>query len=187
MNAIRAIALLGLASALAAQVTSDRIMNAADEPENWLTYNGSYDSRHFRNLADINRENAGSLELKWVWQARSLEKFEMTPLVVDDVMYIVQMPNDVLALDAKTGAEYWKYSHVPGKVNVCCGRVNRGLAMHENTLYMGTIDGKFLAIDATTGGLKWSKDMVDPEGGYSLTVAPLVIKDKLIFGAAGGE
>ena len=188
MNALRLLAVFCLAFTLPAQVTSDRIKNAADaEPENWLTYNGSYDSRHFRKLADINRENVANLELKWVWQAQSLEKFEMTPLIVDDVMYVVQMPNDVIALDAKTGSVYWSYTHLPGKTNVCCGRVNRGLAIHEDTLYIGTIDGKLLAIDAKTGGLKWSKQMVDPEGGYSLTVAPLVVKDKLIFGSAGGE
>ena len=117
MNTIRLIAVFCLAATLPAQVTSDRILKAADaEPQNWLTYNGSYDSQHFRQLKDINRENVANLELKWVWQARSLEKFEMTPLIVDDVMYIVQMPNDVIALDAKTGSVYWSYTHVPGRI-----------------------------------------------------------------------
>jgi alcohol dehydrogenase (cytochrome c) len=128
------------------------------------------------------------LELKWVFQARSLEKFEMTPLVVDGVIYVVQMPNDVLALDAVTGRKFWQYSHViEGKVNVCCGRINRGLAILGETLYMGTIDGKLVALDAKTGAVVFSKQIVDPSGGYSLTHAPLVLKDKLILGSAGGE
>ncbi len=86
---------LGVA-ALSGQVTSERIRNADSEPGNWLTYNGSYDSRHYRPLDQINRENAGQLELKWVYQSPSLEKFESTPLVVDGVMYVSLMPNDVV-------------------------------------------------------------------------------------------
>ena len=178
-----------LAAALApAQVTYERIEQASEEPGNWLTYNRTYDSRHHSSLDEIHRENIGDLELKWVFQAASLNKFESTPLVVDGVMYIVQMPNDVVAADAVTGRKFWQYSHVvEGKVNVCCGRVNRGLAILGETLYMGTIDGKLVALDAKTGGVVFSKQIVDPSGGYSLTHAPLVVKDKLILGSAGGE
>jgi alcohol dehydrogenase (cytochrome c) len=177
-----------LAVSLGAQVTYERILNADDEPGNWLTYNRTYQSQHHSPLDQINRENVGDLELKWVFQARSLEKFEMTPLVVDGVIYVVQMPNDVFALDAVTGRKFWRYSHViEGKVNVCCGRINRGLAILGETLYMGTIDGKLVALDAKTGAVVFSKQIVDPSGGYSLTHAPLVLKDKLILGSAGGE
>ena len=178
-----------LAAALApAQVTYERIERASEEPGNWLTYNRTYDSRHHSSLNEIHRENVGDLELKWVFQAASLNKFESTPLVVDDVIYIVQMPNDVVAADAVTGRKFWEYSHVvEGKVNVCCGQVNRGLAILGDTLYMGTIDGKLVALDAKTGGVVFTKQIVDPSGGYSLTHAPLVVKDKLILGSAGGE
>ena len=173
---------------LGAQVTSERILRAEDETGNWLTYNRTYDSRHHSPLDQINRENVGELELKWVFQSRSLEKYEATPLVVDDVMYTVQMPNDVVALDAVTGRKYWQYTHVmDGTVNVCCGRVNRGLAILDDTLYMGTIDGRLVALDAKSGAVVFSKQIVDPTGGYSLTHAPLVVKDKLILGSAGGE
>ena len=177
-----------LAGHLGAQVTFDRILRAEEEPGNWLTYNGTYNSRHHSPLDQINRENVADLELKWVFQARSLEKFEMTPLVVDDVVYAVQMPNDVVALDAVTGREFWQYTHVmEGKVNVCCGRINRGLAIFNDTLYMGTIDGKLVALDAKTGSVIFARQIVDTTGGYSLTHAPLVLKDKLIVGSAGGE
>ena len=182
-------ALLGAAAAHSgAQVTFERIVGAADEPGNWLTYNGTYHSRHHSALDEIHRGNVSGLELKWVFQTRSLEKFEMTPLVVDGVVYAVQMPNDVVALDAVTGRKYWEYTHyLDGTVNVCCGRVNRGLAIAGDTLYMGTIDGKLVALDAKSGAVVFTRQIVDPEGGYSLTHAPLVLKDKLIVGSAGGE
>ena len=177
-----------LTSQVAAQVTYDRILRADEEPGNWLTYNRSYDSRHHSPLDEINRENAGDLELKWVFQARSLEKFESTALAVDGVIYNVQMPNDVVALDAVTGRKFWQYNHVLAEtVNVCCGRVNRGLAILGETLYMGTIDGKVVALDAKNGAVVFSKQLVDPSGGYSLTHAPLVLRDKIIVGSAGGE
>ena len=185
--AITACALL-LTAQLGAQVTYERILRAEEEPGNWLTYNRTYDSRHHSPLDEINRENAGDLELKWVFQARSLEKFESTALAVDGVIYNVQMPNDVVALDAVTGRKFWQYTHVLAEtVNVCCGRINRGLAILDETLYMGTIDGKLVALDAKTGAVVFSKQLVDPSGGYSLTHAPLVVKDKLILGSAGGE
>ena len=177
-----------LTSQVAAQVTYDRILRANEEPGNWLTYNRSYDSRHHSPLDEINRENAGELELKWVFQAKSLEKFESTALAVDGVIYNVQMPNDVVALDAVTGRKFWQYTHVMAEtVNVCCGRVNRGLAILGETLYMGTIDGKVVALDAKNGAVVFSKQLVDPSGGYSLTHAPLVLRDKIIVGSAGGE
>ena len=186
---IRLAALIGFVAAqLCAQVTYERILDADQEPGNWLTYNRTYMSQHHSPLSQINRENVGDLELKWVYQAKSLEKYEATPLVVDGVIYTVQMPNDVVALDAVTGRKFWEYTHIlDGKVNVCCGRVNRGLAILGETLYMGTIDGKLVALDAKTGSVAFTKQIVDPSGGYSLTHAPLVLKDKLIVGSAGGE
>ena len=121
---------------------------------------------------------------------QSLEKFEATPLVVDGVMYTVQAPNDVVALDAATGRVFWIYPYAPSTLaRLCCGRVNRGLAMLGDTLFMGTIDGHLIAIDAKTGGLVWNVAVggARPEAGYGFTVAPLVVKDKVIVGSAGGE
>ncbi len=188
-NVLRTAALLAVATAqVGGQVTSERLLRAEEEPGNWLTYNRTYKSQHHSPLDQIDRENVGDLELKWVFQAESLEKFEMTPLVVDDVIYAVQMPNDVVALDAVTGRRFWEYTHVmEGRINVCCGRINRGLAIHGDTLYMGTIDGKLVALDAKTGGVVFTRQIVDTTGGYSLTHAPLVVNDKLILGSAGGE
>ncbi len=156
----------------------------------WTTYSGDMLGQRHSPLTQITPDNVKNLELQWVFQARSLEKFEATPLVVDGVMYTVQAPNDVVALDAATGRVFWVYSYIPSPLaRLCCGRVNRGLAIHENTLYMATIDGRLIALDAKTGGLVWNIAVggARPDTGYSLTVAPLVIKDKVIIGTAGGE
>jgi alcohol dehydrogenase (cytochrome c) len=116
------------------------------------------------------------------------DKFEATPLVVDGVLYTVSPPNDVVALDAVTGRQFWRYNHANAQTaRVCCGRVNRGLAILGNRLFMGTIDGRVLALNAKTGQLEWNVPIDRPEAGYSITVAPLVVKDKLILGPAGGE
>jgi alcohol dehydrogenase (cytochrome c) len=178
------------AGALRAQVTFDRILRGDAETQDWLTYSGSVSGQRHSVLTQIAPDNAKNLELQWVFQVRSLEKFEATPLVVDGVMYTVQPPNDVVALDAATGRVYWVYPYVPSPLSrLCCGRVNRGLAIFGNTLYMATIDGHLIAIDAKTGGLVWNVTVsgARPETGYSFTVAPLIVKDKVIIGSAGAE
>ena len=180
--------LLVAASPLNAQVTYERLLNAADEPHNWLTYNGSYSSNRHSTLDQITPSNADDLELKWVFQARSLENFTATPLVVDGVMYVTQAPNDVVALDAKTGRVFWVYEYVPDQLaRPCCGRINRGVAILGDTLFMATIDAKLVAIDAISGEPVWQTEVGDPEKGYAMTLAPLVVKDKVIVGVAGGE
>ena len=170
------------------QVTYDRIANAQREPQNWLSYSATLDNQRFSPLAEVNTTNVGNLELKWVWQARSLEKFEATPLVVDGVLYTVQAPNDVIALDAKTGRVFWTYHYEPSpEGRPCCGRVNRGLAILGDTLYMGTIDAHLLAIDAKSGRLLWDTQVADAAQRYSITMAPNIIKDKVIVGTSGGD
>jgi alcohol dehydrogenase (cytochrome c) len=130
------------------------------------------------------------LELKWIYQVQSLEKFEATPLVVDGVMYTVSAPNDVIALDAVTGRVFWTYSYAPSTLaRPCCGRVNRGLAILGHTLFMGTLDGHLIALDAKSGGLVWNLTVggARPDTGYGFTMAPLVVKDKVLVGSVGGE
>ncbi len=180
--------LLSLAGALSAQVTFDRLVNAAKEPQNWLTYSGTMMSQRYSTLDQVTPQNVKNLELKWVFQARSLEKFEATPLVIDGIMYTVQAPNDVVALDPVTGRVFWTYSYAPSPLSrPCCGRVNRGLAVVGDTLFMGTIDAHLIAVDAKNGKPLWNTTVAKPEAGYAITHAPLVIKDKVIVGVAGGE
>ena len=176
------------AVSLQAQVTFDRVLGAEREPQNWLSYSGTLFNQRFSPLTQITPANAKNLQLQWVWQSRSLEKFEATALVVDGVLYTVQAPNDVVALDAVTGRVFWTYSHQPAPdARTCCGRVNRGLAILGDTLYMGTIDAHLLAIDAKSGSLIWDTTVASSAQRYSITHSPLVVKDKVIVGTAGGD
>jgi alcohol dehydrogenase (cytochrome c) len=188
LRATLLVALAAAAGAAQAQVTFERLKNASDEPHNWLTYSGSYMSQRYTSLDQIRPSNVGELELKWVFQAQSLESFETTPLVVDGVMYLTEAPNTALALDARTGRPFWRYQYNPSPDSrPCCGRVNRGLAILGSTLFMATIDAKLIAIDAITGQPLWQKTIADPSAGYAMTLAPLVIKDLVLIGVAGGE
>jgi len=176
------------AGSLFGQVSFDRILAADREPQNWLTYSGSVLGQRYSLLEEITPENAKNLELQWVFQASSLEKFEATSLVVDGVLYTVQAPNDIIALDAATGRTFWTYSYSPSlKARPCCGHVNRGLAILGDTLFMGTIDAHLVAVDGKNGHLIWDTTVAKAESGYALTHAPLVVKDKVIVGTAGGE
>ena len=171
-----------------AQVSWDRLQNTQREPQNWLTHSGSSLSQRHSALAKIHPGNVKELELKWVFQSASFEKLEATPLVVDGILYTVQAPNDIVAIDAATGRIFWTYNYSPSKESrVCCGRVNRGLAILGDTLYMGTIDARLIAVDAKTGKPLWNIAVARPEAGYSLTHAPLIVKDKVLVGVAGGE
>ena len=184
----RALLLLWMAGTASAQVSFDRILNANREPENWLTYSGTTLSQRHSLLAQITPANVKNLELAWIYQVRSLEKYEATSLVVDGILYTVQPPNDVVALDAATGRVYWNYSYTPHQdARPCCGRVNRGLAILGDTLFMGTIDAHLVAIDARNGKPIWNTEVAKAASGYAITHAPLVIKDKVIVGTAGGE
>jgi len=185
----RALAFVCLTGALWGQgVTFDRLLHPDREPQNWLSYSRSLDGQRFSPLTQITPANVKNLELKWVWQARSLEKFETTPLVVDGVMYTIQAPNDVVALDALTGRPFWTlpYNNAP-EARPCCGRVNRGLAILGDTLYMGTLDAHVLAIDARSGKIDWDTKVADATQRYVITHAPLIVKDKVIVGTAGGD
>jgi alcohol dehydrogenase (cytochrome c) len=178
-------ALLG--SSLLAQVSPDRILNAQKEPQNWLTYSGTYMSQRYSQLTQVTPANVKSLELKWVFQARWLDYNQATPLVVDGVLYTTQ-GNDVLALDATTGKIFWIFPYTPSSdARFCCGRITRGLAVHGDTLFLATIDAHLIAIDAKSGRALWNTVVANGAAGYSMSAAPLVIKDKVIVGTAGGE
>ena len=169
-------------------VTWDRLLHAANEPENWLMYSGTLDSQRFSGLDQIHNRNVGELELKWAYQIPQLDRAETVPLVVDGVMFITEAPSNVVAVDAATGRQYWRYNHeLPDDLRICCGRNNRGVAILGETLYMSTLDARLVAIDARTGNLVWNTEVADYRSGYSKTAAPLIVKDKVVTGIAGGE
>lgn len=173
---------------LQAQLTYERIVNALKEPQSWLTYWGDYTAARHRDLNQINTANAKDLRVEWIYQTGVRGAFQTVPLVVDGVMYITAGEGYAMALDPKSGRELWrfKYSTSPG-VKLCCGTVNRGLAMLGGRLFMTTPDAHVLALDARNGKVLWDIPMADPKEGYGGTVAPLVIKDKVITGVSGGE
>jgi alcohol dehydrogenase (cytochrome c) len=168
-------------------VPFERILHANQEPQNWLTYSGTYMSQRYSLLDQITPANAKDLTLKWVFQAKSTEKHEVTPLVVDGVMYTVQF-NDVFALDAATGKPIWRYLYKPDPAaHNCCGQETRGLAVLGDKVFLGALDTTVIALNAKTGEEIWKTQAADPKQRYSMTHAPLVIKDKVIAGVAGGE
>src|SRR6185312_763378 len=146
----RALLVITATGSLWAQgVTFDRILHADREPQNWLTYSGTVGGQRYSPLTQVTPANVKNLELQWVWQAKSIEKFETTALVVDGVLYTIQAPNDVYALDAVTGRIFWTLPYTPApEARPCCGRGIRGLASLVDTLYMGTLDAHLLAINA---------------------------------------
>ena len=186
---LSALVLLALTNAgLHAQVSYDRLRRAEQEPHNWLTYSGNYSSNRYSELVQISPANARNLEQKWVYQTQTLGPWQATPLVVDGIMYVTQRPNDVVALDARTGRAFWIYRYpTPPGQKACCGSNNRGVAILGDTLFLATLDAHLVAIDATTGGELWNVEVADMEAAYALTLAPLAVKDKVIVGTSGGD
>ena len=133
-------------------VTWERLVNAADEPQNWLMYSGTFDSQRFSRLDQINTGNVDGLELVWAHHIPQLDRNETTPLVVDGVMFITESPSNVTAVAAATGRPYWRYEHeLPDDLRVCCGRNNRGVAILDETLYMSTLDAHIVGYRRTLG------------------------------------
>ena len=130
-------------------VDYEQILNAKATPEDWLTYNGTYMSQRYSELDQIDKENVDQLELKWMLQNQVFGAWQSNPIVVNDVMYITQRPNDILALDPVSGRVFWQYKYTPSsKSQVCCGANNRGVAILGDKVFMGTLDAHLVAVDA---------------------------------------
>ena len=186
---VLALALSGSALAAAsAQVPFERLRGAADEPQNWLTYSGGYFSQRYSELDQIAPDNVGDLELQWVYQTPVMGPWQATPVVVDGVMYLTQRPNDIVALDARTGRVYWIYRHPTSPDHLaCCGANNRGVAVLGDRVFMATLDAHVVAIDATTGTKLWDVEVADMRVAYAFTLAPLAVEGKVIVGSTGGD
>ncbi|MDQ3604155.1 MAG: PQQ-dependent dehydrogenase, methanol/ethanol family, partial [Actinomycetota bacterium] len=188
---------VGNAPPVAKDVTYERILDAREaEPENWLTYYGAYDGQRYSLLDQINTENVKRLAPAWVFQAGShgihagpsTYAFEAAPLVVDGVMFASGWDGFVWAIDAKTGRLLWQYKHaIPFDVSLCCGNVNRGVAVAEGKVFLATLNAHVVALDAESGEKIWDTIHGDVRAAESATVAPLVVKDKVIVGSSGGE
>jgi alcohol dehydrogenase (cytochrome c) len=171
-----------------AQVTFERLVNSAKEPQNWMSYSGDYTGKRFSSLDQINITNARTMVAKWVYQTGATGKLETTPLVVDGILYATGQDDRALALDARTARPIWMYQRqIPGDIRPCCGRVNRGLAILGDKVFMGTLDAHVIALDAKTGALVWDVVAADYRTGHSFTVAPLAVKGLIVIGISGGE
>jgi alcohol dehydrogenase (cytochrome c) len=161
---------------------------ASQDAANWLTYSGNAAGWQYSALDQINTSNVGNLAPQWIFQTGDLGKFETMPLVMNGVMYGTGQNNRAFALDARTGKAIWRYARaLPPDVRACCGNVNRGFAILGNKLFMATLDAHVMAMDTRTGNVLWDVKATDYKEGYSFTVAPLVVKDKVIVGVSGGE
>jgi len=197
MNRIPTIAaaLTGLIPTIGvAQVPFERLVNADREPHNWLTYSGNYRSERFSPLDEITPDNVASLEVLWAYQVRPSNIggagiVETTPLVVDGIMFLTEPPSTVTALDALTGKKLWSWSPPMSDdvLHIGFPAVNRGVALLDNTVYVGTLDAHLVALDATTGALRWDTVVADNKMGFSITSAPLAIDGKIIIGVSGAE
>ena len=188
--------LTGSAPPVAKGVTYERILNARSEPHNWLTYYGAYDGQRYSPLDQINKENVKRIAPQWVFQAgsvglhsgKSTYSFEASPIVVDGVMFVSGWDGWVWALDARNGDLLWQYRHaIPFDVSLCCGNVNRGVAVAQGMVFVVTLNAHIIALDAATGKKVWDQTYGDVRAGESATVAPLIVKDMVIVGSSGGE
>jgi alcohol dehydrogenase (cytochrome c) len=171
------------------KVTSKQIEAYESKSGEWLTYSGSLSGWRYTPLTEITPANVSNLRVRWIRQFRSDDiKYESTPLVVGDTIFLTVPPASVIALDAKTGNEIWTYERrLPVNLPVCCGRVNRGLAILGNSLFFGSFDGYLVAINALDGKVIWQTQVAKSSDGYSMTGAPLIVKDSVVVGVAGGE
>ncbi|MYA37056.1 MAG: PQQ-dependent dehydrogenase, methanol/ethanol family [Gammaproteobacteria bacterium] len=177
-----------LAAPAYAQISYERILQAEDEPESWLTYNGSYMSQRYSRLTQIDQDNVEDLELRWLLQNQVFGAWQSSPIVADGVMYLTERPNSIMAVDPVTGRVFWKYVHTPADNSlVCCGANNRGVAVLDDRVFMGTLDAHLVAVDRINGELLWDVEVGDVNLAYSVTMAPLAVKDKIIVGVGGGE
>ncbi|SHN60535.1 alcohol dehydrogenase (cytochrome c) [Bradyrhizobium erythrophlei] len=171
-------------------VSWDMLKAARNLTDSWLVYSGGLDGWRHSPLREISPLNVSHLKLLWLHQfAGSREdSFEATPLVSSKTIFMTEPPNSVVAINAENGREIWRHTHpLPTDLPVCCGRVNRGVALLGGTLFVGTLDAHMLAIDAASGGVKWEVEVASPKDGFSITVAPLIVKNMVIVGVSGGE
>lgn len=180
--------LLAASTGVSSPVSYERLLSAANEPENWLTYSGRYSAWRYSALGQITTRTASKLAMQWAFQVADLGQFETSPIEVDGILYGTGQNNRAFALDARTGRAIWRYQrNLPDKLQPCCGTVNRGFAILGTRLFMATLDAHVVALDSKTGNVLWDVAAADYHKGYTLSVTPLAVKNEVIIGASGGE
>ena len=177
-------------AAAPASVDETRMLQADQEPGNWMSYGRTYSEQRFSPLRQINEQNVGQLGLAWYVDVDGRRGQEATPIVVDGVMYFSTAWSKVFAVNAATGEKLWSYDpKVPPEwaVNACCDVVNRGVAVWRGKVFVGTLDGRLVALDASTGKPTWETLTIDPKYRYTITGAPRVVQGKVLIGNGGAE
>ena len=167
-----------------------RIAAADTEPGQWMSHGRTYGEQRFSPLSQISTETVGKLGLTWFADLDTDRGQEATPLVADGVLYVSTSWSRVKAFDAATGKALWSYDpEVPGEwaANACCDVVNRGVALWEGKVYVGSLDGRLIALDAATGKEVWDVNTIDRTKPYTITGAPRVVKGKVLIGNGGAE
>jgi quinohemoprotein ethanol dehydrogenase len=187
-------AIWALAIAGCARKTSevdDAALRAADgDTANWITYGRTYSEQRFSPLKQIDEQSVGKLGLAWSYDLETLRGVEATPLVKDGVLYTTSAWSLVYAFDAKTGKQLWNYDPKVPKDHakyVCCDVVNRGVALYKGRVYVATLDGRLVALDAKTGAPAWDVQTTPKDGSYAITAAPRIAKGRVLIGNAGAE
>ena len=169
-------------------VSNDDLLAGAADTEKWLLYGGNYANYRHSPIDDINADNVAGLQVAWAFPTGTLQQFEVSPTVYDGIMYVSSSNNRLFALNAATGELYWRYDHIlPEDLRLCCGIVNRGVAITGNTVIMATLDAKMVAFDRLTGEVLWETTLAPYADGFSATSMPMIVKDMAIIGIAGGE
>src|SRR5262245_18168899 len=180
----------GSAALVTAQgITNKDLLDGLANGARWLTHSGDYTGQRHSPLTQITPANVGQLTAQWTFQTGVTGKFEATPIVIDGTLYITGADNNAWAIDGKTGRQLWRYQRaLPQQgLRVCSGRVNRGFAVLGDQLFMSTLDAHLVSLDRATGKVIWDIAIADYTQGYASTGAPLIVKDKVIIGIAGGE
>ncbi|HEV7366833.1 MAG TPA: PQQ-binding-like beta-propeller repeat protein [Gemmatimonadales bacterium] len=172
-------------------VNDEALLSPASTPGQWLLYGGDYSNQRHSNLSQINRETVARLGPVWKHDSWRLivpkGRPETTPIAVDGMLIYTDAQNLVVAVDARDGRELWRYQYNAGSVALCCGLVNRGVAVYGDKVFFGTLDAELVALDRRTGALVWKQEIAQPSLGYSFTMAPLAADGKILIGASGGE
>ena len=175
------------------RVDAKALINAAGNTEEWITYGRDYAETHFSPLTQINDQNVGRLKLAWSWLTEAPQGqtgVEATPLMHNGTLYGSLTWGVLWAVDARTGKLKWRWDpEIPREriARICCGPVNRGVALYNGKVYAGLVDGRVVALDEETGKLVWEAKATDPEKDTIMTAAARVVKGKVIVGTAGAE
>ncbi len=187
--AVPTTAIVGAPQAVPGRVTAEEILEGLPaDGSRWLTFGGDFANQRHSPLTEITLENVDRLIPQWTFQTNTLDDFETTTLMRDNVLYVTGPSNTAWAIDARSGREIWSYRReLPLNLTACCGLVNKGFAMLGDKLYLATLDAHLLALDMSTGAIVWDATMEDYQVGYASTIAPLAVDGKIIVGVAGGE